>query len=305
MDVAITCFENVEVDFVFPARYGCLCVSVEMSHSINIRGRLMLLDRPVVMGILNVTDDSFYDGSRIASPAELVCRAKAMLEAGAGILDVGACSTRPGATPVGEDVELARLHSALEVLDRELPGAVVSVDTFRAAVVRECAASHNVSIINDVSGFEWDGKMLDAVAACGLPYVLTHSMGFAGEAVEYGDFMPQVLQRLAAKMWQLRQVGVADVIVDPGFGFGKSVEQNYRMLSSLRDFEMLDAPLLVGLSRKSMITRLLGIEVGEALAATTALNLVAVRNGADILRVHDVKEAVQAVELARAMDFGK
>ena len=276
---------------------------MKMLHSIDIRGKLMMLDKPVVMGILNVTDDSFYDGSRVASPVELVRRAKSMVDAGAGILDVGACSTRPGATPVAEEVELARLHSALEILDKELPEAVVSVDTFRAAVVRECVASHNVSIINDVSGFEWDCDMLLAVADSKLPYVLTHSVGLAGEAVEYDNFMPQVLQRLAAKMWQLRQAGVADVIVDPGFGFGKSVEQNYCMLESLRDFEILYAPLLVGLSRKSMITRLLGIEAGDALAATTALNLIALRNGADILRVHDVKEAVQAVTLAQAMDF--
>ena len=276
-----------------------------MSYSINIRGGLMVLDKPAVMGILNITDDSFFDGSRIASPGELVGRAKAMLDDGASILDIGACSTRPGAAPVEQEVELARLHAALEVVDRELPGAVVSVDTFRGAVVRECVASHNVSIINDVSGFEWDEGMFDAVVGCGLPYVLTHSVGFAGEAVDYADFMPQVLQRLAGKLWQLRQAGVADVIVDPGFGFGKSVEQNYRMLASLRDFEMLDAPLLVGLSRKSMITRLLGIEPGDALPATTALNVVAVRNGANILRVHDVKEAVQAVELARAIGFDK
>ena len=278
---------------------------MKMSYSINIRGRLMSLDKPVVMGILNVTDDSFYSGSRVAAPADLLSRARAMLDAGAAILDVGACSTRPGVTPVAQEEELARLHVALEVIDRELPGAVVSVDTFRAAVVRECVASHNVSIINDVSCFEWDDDMYNAVVDSRLPYVLTHSVGLAGEAVVYDDFMPQVLKRLAAKMWQLRQAGVADVIVDPGFGFGKSMEQNYRMLDSLRDFEMLDAPLLVGLSRKSMITRLLGIEPGDALAATTALNLVAVRNGASILRVHDVKEAVQAIELAQAMDFGK
>lgn len=265
----------------------------------------MSLDKPVVMGILNITDDSFYDGSRVVAPAALAQRAKDMLDAGAAMLDVGACSTRPGAEPVGQELELARLHGALEVLDKEVPHAVVSVDTFRGAVVRECVAQHNVSIINDVSGFEWDDDMFDAVADCGLPYVLTHSVGLAGEEVQYTDFMPQVLQRLASKVWQLRQVGVADVIVDPGFGFGKSMEQNYRMLASLREFEMLDAPLLVGLSRKSMITRLLGIDPAEALAATTALNLVAVRNGADILRVHDVKEAVQAVELARAMDFDK
>lgn len=276
---------------------------MKMSYTINVRGRLLQLDKPVVMGILNITDDSFFDGSRVASPVELVDRAKSMLDAGAAILDVGACSTRPGATPVGQDVELARLHSALELLDKELPTAVVSVDTFRAAVVRECAAVHNVSIINDVSCLEWDDDMFSAVVDSKLPYILTHSLGLAGNAVEYSDFLPQVLQRLAAKMWQLRQAGVADVIVDPGFGFGKSVEQNYRMLASLRDFEMLDAPLLVGLSRKSMITRLLDIEPGEALAATTALNLVAVRNGANILRVHDVEEAVQAIKLAQAMDF--
>ena len=275
---------------------------MNMSYTINVRGRLMPLDEPVVMGILNVTDDSFYDGSRVASPVDMVCRAKAMLAAGAGILDVGACSTRPGSTPVTQDVELTRLHAALEVLDKELPDAVVSIDTYRAAVVRECVASHNVSIINDVSCLEWDDDMLGAVADCRLPYVLTHSVGFAGETVEYESFMPQVLQRLAAKMWQLRQAGVADVIVDPGFGFGKSVEQNYHMLASLREFAMLDAPLLVGLSRKSMITRLLDIEPGEALAATTALNLVAIRNGANILRVHDVSEAVQAVKLACAID---
>ena len=149
---------------------------MDMSYTLNIRGRLLPLDEPVVMGILNVTDDSFFDGSRVASSADLVCRAKSMLEAGASILDVGACSTRP-------EVELARLHAALEVLDKELPDAVVSIDTYRAAVVRECVASHNVSIINDVSCMEWDDKMLDTVAACRLPYVLTHSEGLAGEVV--------------------------------------------------------------------------------------------------------------------------
>ena len=261
----------------------------------------MPLDTPVVMGILNITDDSFYEGSRVASPGDLVQRAGAMLEAGAGILDVGACSTRPGAAPVEEAVELARLHAALELLDKELPHAVVSVDTFRAAVARECVANHNVAIINDVSGFEWDDAMFDTIATLRVPYVLTHSVGYAGDTVQYDDFMPQVLKRLAEKVWQLRQAGIPDVIVDPGFGFGKSLEQNYRMLASLRDFGLLDAPLLVGLSRKSMITRLLDVDAADALAATTALNLTALLNGADILRVHDVKEAVQAVKLAQAM----
>lgn len=273
------------------------------ARTINIRGKLMPLDTPVVMGILNITDNSFYEGSRVASPGELVQRAVAMLEAGAGILDLGACSTRPGSAPVEEAVELSRLHAALELLDKELPGAVVSVDTFRAAVARECVANHNVAIINDVSGFEWDAVMFETVAELRVPYVLTHSVGYAGDAVQYGDFMPQVLKRLADKLWQLRQAGVVDVIVDPGFGFGKSLEQNYRMLASLRDFELLDAPLLVGLSRKSMITRLLGVNATDALAATTALNLTALLNGANILRVHDVSEAVQAVRLAQALNL--
>ena len=281
---------------LLPLRY------MAMVHTINIRGRLMTLDKPVVMGILNITDDSFFEGSRVASPAELVSRASAMIDAGAGILDVGACSTRPGGTPVEEAVELVRLHAALELLDKELPGVVVSVDTFRGTVARECVMNHNVAIINDVSGFEWDKTMFDVVAELRVPYVLTHSLGYAGEEVKYDNFMPQVLKRLAEKLWQLRQAGVPDVIVDPGFGFGKSLEQNYCMLSSLRDFELLDAPLLVGLSRKSMITRLLDVEVSGALAATTALNLVALRNGADILRVHDVAEAVQAVKLAQALN---
>ena len=276
-----------------------------MSHQINVKGTLMRFEKPVVMGILNVTDDSFYDGSRIASPGELLGRARAMLEAGASILDLGACSTRPGSEPVAQDVELKRLHSALDVLDSELPQAVISVDTFRGAVARECALRHNVAIINDVSGYEWDSSMFDVVAELRMPYVLTHSVGFAGNAPHYDDFLPQVLQSLAAKMWKLRQAGVADIIVDPGFGFGKSVEQNYEMLASLREFELLDAPLLVGLSRKSMITRLLEIEPGEALAATTALNLVAVNNGASILRVHDVPQAIQSIKFASALNGGK
>lgn len=273
-----------------------------MSHSINVRGRLLSFDEPAVMGILNVTDDSFFEGSRVLSPGDFVKRAAGMLEAGATILDVGACSTRPGGEHVAQEVELARLHDALGLLDKELPGAVVSVDTFRGAVARECVANHNVAIINDVSGFEWDDSMFETVVELGVPYVLTHSVGFAGDDVQYSSLLPQLLKRLAGKLWQLRQAGVADVIVDPGFGFGKSVAQNYEILSSLREFAMLDAPLLVGLSRKSMITRLLAIEPGEALAATTALNLVALLNGANILRVHDVKEAVQAIKLAQALD---
>lgn len=271
-----------------------------MSCTVNIRGGLLSLEKPLVMGILNVTDDSFYGESRVAG-CRLLERAAAMLESGAAILDVGACSTRPASEPVSQDVELARLHEALSLLDKEFPDAVVSLDTFRGAVALECAREHNVSIINDVSAFDWDKNMFAAVAELNLPYVLTHSVGFAGDRVEYDDFLPQVLQRLASKMWQLRQCGMKDIIVDPGFGFGKTMQQNFAMLGNLLDFRVLDAPLLVGVSRKSMITGLLGITPDEALPGTVALGMAALMGGAAILRVHDVKEACQTVELYAAM----
>lgn len=268
--------------------------------SINVQGRLLFLDRPVVMGILNATSDSFFGSSRVTGD-DVAVRARRMLDDGAAILDVGACSTRPGSAPVSEAEELRSLHAVLERLDKELPEAVVSIDTFRGNVALECAREHNVAIINDVSAFEWDSAMFDAVVRLRKPYVLTHSVGSAGTVAQYDDFLPEVLRKLAGKMWQLRQAGVADVIIDPGFGFGKSLEQNFGMLASLREFSMLDAPLLVGLSRKSMITRLLGVSAAEALPGTVALNMAALANGASILRVHDVKEAVQTVRLFRAL----
>lgn len=258
----------------------------------------MELDEPVVMGILNVTPDSFYSPSRSGSDNGLVERAKAMIAAGAAILDIGACSTRPGGELVSQDVELERLHAALEVLDRELPEAVVSVDTFRGAVARECIKEHNVAIINDVSGYDWDGGMFDVVAESGAPYILTHSAPLAPD----DNVVPAVLGLLAKKMWELRSAGVADVIIDPGFGFGKTVEQNYALLKGLGELSLLDAPLLVGMSRKSMITKLLGIDAEAALPATTALNMVAIGNGASVLRVHDVAEGVQAIKLWKALN---
>lgn len=256
----------------------------------------MLLDTPAVMGILNVTSDSFYASSRVAGDA-LVERARGMLDAGAAILDVGACSTRPGSEPVSEADELAALHTALGLLDRELPDAVVSIDTFRSSVVRECVKEHNVSIINDVSGYDWDPEMFEAVVESSLPYVLTHSQ----DVTSCGACTPEVLHSMSKKLWQLRQAGVRDVVVDPGFGFGKTLGQNYELFGNLREFGMLDAPLLVGISRKSMITRLLSVDAAGALAGTVALNAMALDRGAHILRVHDVSEAVQAVGLWKAV----
>lgn len=269
-----------------------------MDCTLNVKGRLLSLEKPLVMGILNVTDDSFYEGSRVHG-ARFVERAKDMLACGAAILDVGACSTRPGSEPVSQEVELARLHEALSLLDKELPGAVVSVDTFRGAVARECVQEHNVAIINDVSAFDWDEDMLRAVIELNVPYVLTHSSACRDLAAD--DFLPTVLKQLASKMWLLRQSGVKDIIVDPGFGFGKSVEQNYIMLDRLAEFALLDAPLLAGMSRKSMITKVLGVPATEALPGTVALGMAALMGGAKILRVHDVKEAVDSVRLFMAM----
>lgn len=272
-----------------------------MDYSLNINGKLLTLDTPRVMGILNITPDSFFEQSRVAGEDALVARAERMLADGADILDIGACSTRPSGEPVSEDEELARLHAALDVLDKHFPSAVVSVDTFRARVAQECAERHNVAIINDVSGFEWDARMLQAVARLNIPYVLTHSVGWAGTPVEYDSFLPQVLATLAKKLWQLHSLGVKDVIIDPGFGFGKSIEQNYEMLSLLAVFAELEAPLLVGLSRKSMMTKLLGMSPSEALPETSALNMVALQGGAHILRVHDVREAVNVVKMFGAL----
>ena len=270
--------------------------SNSMAYSLNLNGTLAVIEKPLVMGILNVTPDSFYDASRVGS--DIVQRARAMLDAGAAILDVGACSTRPGAVHVSEGEELERMHAALALLDKELPGAVVSIDTYRGRVVRECVKEHNVAIINDVSGYEWDNTMLASIIDARLPYILTHS----AEIPEEGGLLPSVLKWFSQKMWQLRAEGVHDIIIDPGFGFAKTLEQNYELMNGLGELSLLDAPLLAGVSRKSMITRLLGIDAAAALPGTTALIMVALSKGAAILRVHDVAEAAHAVKLWRALN---
>ena len=266
-------------------------------YSINVSGRLLTFERPLVMGIANVTPDSFYTASRVAEGGDLLSHCRRMLDEGVDIIDVGACSTRPGSEPVSECEELRRIHAAFDLLNAEFPDVIFSVDTFRANVARECVKEHSVAIINDVSGFDQDSAMLDTVAELNVPYVLTHSKGVAGDTPHYDNFIPEVFKQLADKMWALRQRGVNDVIVDPGFGFGKSLEQNFAMLNALEEFSIFDAPLLVGVSRKSMITKSLGISSENALNGTTVLNTIALMKGAHILRVHDVKPAVEVVKL--------
>lgn len=270
------------------------------TYSLNLNGRLVLIDRPWVMGIINVTPDSFYSASRVNDEAALVERVRQMVADGADVLDVGACSTRPDSQSVDAQGEMQRLQWALAVIRREAPDVVISVDTFRADVARRCVEQWGADIINDISGGTLDEEMFSTVASQGVPYVLTHTRGTPAtmsSMTDYGDVAADVLEWMARRIDELRQMGVADVIADPGFGFAKDVEQNYRLLTCLDAFHALNAPLLVGVSRKRMVYMPLGISPDEALNGTTVVNTMALERGAHILRVHDVKAAVQAVTL--------
>lgn len=270
------------------------------TYSLNLNGRLVLIDRPWVMGIINVTPDSFYSASRVNDEAALVERVRQMVADGADVLDVGACSTRPDSQSVDAQGEMQRLQWALAVIRREAPDVVISVDTFRADVARRCVEQWGAEIINDISGGTLDEEMFSTVASLGVPYVLTHTRGTPAtmsSMTDYGDVAADVLEWMARRIDELRQMGVADVIADPGFGFAKDVEQNYRLLTCLDAFHALNAPLLVGVSRKRMVYMPLGITPDEALNGTTVVNTMALERGAHILRVHDVKAAVQAVTL--------
>lgn len=257
------------------------------------------------MGILNVTPDSFYAASRTNGAEAVVARARQILDEGGTIVDVGACSTRPDSTPVDEDEEWHRLDGALSVLRRDLPEAVLSVDTFRAGVARRCVQEYGVQIINDISGGERDPKMFETVAELGVPYVLTHDGTVSltpPQADE--DFLACVARYLAERLQRLYDLGVADVILDPGFGFGKTLEQNHLLLSRLRDFIHLfpDNAFLVGVSRKRMVWQLLGITPDEALNGTTVLHTLALQAGAHLLRVHDVRAAVEVIKIIKAIE---
>ena len=274
--------------------------------TVNFSGRLLDLSQSVVMGILNVTPDSFYAPSRVADEKSIDARVCQLLDEGASIIDVGAFSSRPGAFDVSADEEMQRLAPALERIRREHPEALVSVDTFRASVARRCVEDFGVNLINDISGGQWDKDMFQTVADLRVPYCLMHVCGTPQtmhEVPQYKDMMVEIAQYFAARVQQLHDLGVADVILDPGFGFSKTLEQNYELMAHLPDLRRLfpDYPLLVGISRKSMIYRLLGISQDEALNGTTVLNTIALQGGANILRVHDVRAAVEAIRLCQAL----
>ena len=270
------------------------------TYTINVGGQLMSLEKPVVMGILNVTDNSFYAASRAMSDEQIRKRALQIVEEGASIVDLGACSTKPGAAPVSEEEEMERLGRALEVVREAVPETIVSVDTYRARVAERCVKEYGAHIINDISGGDMDEAMFETVAALKVPYILMHIQG-TPETMQlnptYDNLWCELNQYLAERINRLHLLGVNDVIIDPGFGFGKTVEDNYFILNHLEDLMIHDCPLLVGVSRKSMIYKLLGTTPEGALNGTTAVHVISLMHGAHILRVHDVKEAVEAVRI--------
>lgn len=275
-------------------------------YTLNFRSKLVELQRPWVMGILNVTPDSFYAESRtpMAEPVGIAERAEKMILEGADMIDVGAYSSRPGADDISPLEEMKRLEVALVAVRNVAPDVYVSVDTFRADVARQCVEHFGVDAINDISGGVLDKSMPKVVAKLGVPYIIMHMQGkpeTMQQAPEYKDVVAEVLEFLARQQQRFFEAGGKDVIVDPGFGFGKTLLHNYRLMDRLEDFHELHAPLLVGVSRKSMIYKLLETTPQEALNGSTALHTIAMMKGTHLLRVHDVKAAVEARSLLEAM----
>jgi len=271
---------------------------------INVRGNLIDLSVPKVMGIINVTPDSFYKGSRVIGEEEIIKTAAGMIQDGADILDIGGYSSRPGAEEITQDEERNRVTGALKVINREFPEAVISIDTFRSEIAAEAVLEYGAGMINDISGGEADRKMFHLVEKIQVPYIMMHMQGVPGTMQEnpvYDDVVADVLRWFGERIFRLQSLGVNDIILDPGFGFGKTAAHNFELLRNLGDFSIAGLPVLVGVSRKSMIWKTLGITPDEALNGTSVLNTTALLNGADILRVHDVKEAVQAVKLVEKL----
>ena len=267
---------------------------------INAGGKLIDLSVPKVMGIINITPDSFYRGSRVTGEKEIISTAVRMTEEGADILDIGGYSSRPSAEDITAEEEGSRVLNAIRLIRKELPGAIVSVDTFRAEIAKTAVNEYGADIINDISGGDADEKMFGLVTQLNIPYIMMHMKGnprTMQENPEYDDVVADILKWFGSRIVKLQTAGVKDIIIDPGFGFGKTIKHNFEMLRRLGDFAIAGLPLLAGISRKSMIWKSLSITPSEALNGTSVLHAVALLNGADILRVHDVKEAVQAVKL--------
>lgn len=274
-------------------------------YTLNINGQLMDLSTPKVMGILNITPDSFYAGSRKQSEQEIAERITQILEEGGDIIDIGAYSSRPNAEDIPTGEEMTRLRRGLELLRREHPEAIVSVDTFRADVARMCVEEYGVQLINDISGGLMDDRMFDTVAELGVPYILMHMKGTPQtmqQQPHYDDLIREMILYFAERVQLLRDRGAKDIIIDPGFGFAKTLEHNYQLMAHLEDFRILELPILIGISRKSMIYKLFGTTPAEALNGTSVLHTITLMKGAaNILRVHDVRECVETVKIIQTL----
>jgi len=275
-----------------------------VQYSLNINGRLLDLSEPQVMGILNVTPDSFYSGSRKQTEDEIESRVRQIIGEGASIIDIGAYSSRPNADDVSPSEEMERLRKGLTVIQRVAPDAIVSVDTFRADVAKMCVEEYGVGIVNDISGGMLDKDMFATVAKLGIPYILMHMQGTPQNMQQnphYDDVVKEVFMYFAEKVQRLRDLGVKDIILDPGYGFGKTVEHNYELMNHQEELLDFGLPLLVGISRKSMIYKALGITADEALNGTSVLNTISLLKGANILRVHDVATCVEVANLIQKL----
>ncbi len=272
--------------------------------SINCNGKLIDLSSPKVMGILNITPDSFFDGGKYNNPTAIVNHVEKMLSEGATLIDVGAYSSRPGAKHITEEEELGRISPIIKLLITEYPNLLISVDTFRSEIAKHCI-QNGACMVNDISAGNLDVKMFSTIAKLQVPYIIMHMQGTPQNMQAkpiYNDIVKEVLYYFSKKINELRDLGVNDIICDVGFGFGKTVAQNYQLLKNLDLFKNLEVPTLVGLSRKSMLFKPLEISQNEAINATTSANTIALLNGANILRVHDVKEAVEAIKIVNLLN---
>lgn len=280
-------------------------MSRKQPQYINLNGALMDLSIPRVMGILNLTPDSFFSGSRMQTAGQVVGRIEQLRNEGADMVDVGACSTRPGASQPSLQEEMDRLRKGLSLIREVWPEAVLSVDTYRSQVARMCVEEFGVAIINDISSGQMDSEMFPTIAQLGVPYVMTHMQGTPETMQQhphYQHILKEVCLFFAKRIDALRKLAAKDIILDPGFGFGKTLEHNYQLLANLHELNLFDLPLLVGVSRKSMVYKLLETTPDEALNGTTSLHTIALLEGANILRVHDVKEARQAITIVGKLE---
>ena len=270
---------------------------------LNIRGQLYALGSPKIMGILNITEDSFFDGGNNIQIDSQLQQVEKMLNNGADIIDIGAQSTRPGATEIGEQMELNKILPSITAIRKRFPEAIISIDTWYSKVAK-AAFDAGAYIINDISGGQFDEKMFETISQIQIPYILSHTLGRPGvmqDNPQYNNVLKDVILFLSKQINQLNLLGVNDIIIDPGFGFGKTLEDNFELLNQLNHFAFLEAPILVGLSRKSMIYKSLNNDPKDALNGTTALHMIALKQGAHILRVHDVKEAKECIQLFKSL----